>query len=26
MDLEEVWKTVERDLPALKQAIHGLLE
>ncbi|HXF05410.1 MAG TPA: DUF86 domain-containing protein [Blastocatellia bacterium] len=26
VDLEEVWRTVEHDLPALKQAIGRLLE
>lgn len=26
VDLDEVWKTVECDLPALKQAIERLLE
>jgi len=26
LDLDEVWKTVERDLPALKQQIETLLK
>jgi uncharacterized protein with HEPN domain len=26
VDLGEVWKTVERDLPGFKRAIEGLLE
>jgi uncharacterized protein with HEPN domain len=25
-DLEEVWTTVERDLPTLKRAVKSLLE
>jgi len=25
IDLEEVWRAVERDLPALKRAIEALL-
>jgi uncharacterized protein with HEPN domain len=26
VDLGEVWRTVERDLPEFKRAIEGLLE